>query len=307
MMLALLGDVSGHADGLVDVLDSLGVELTGMRIPDDLVVCQLGNLTGPGPANHEALGIAGQLMANNPGQWIQIIGQRELADLTSGDDHADPYIRALTRTWAEDGRLHPAYAFTTLGIPLTGQDHKRVQMAQGDLLVSHAGLTAGLWHDLGRPGGAAAAVEAINERYLADDPAIWQNGYEHSGAPSLRAGLAQARADMEVHASWARIAATGGQAPFHQAHAHSSVFHYLRNNWTAQAAGSQRAALERQRNGASPADWIPTSHVETSGRHTLTRIAGSVILGLHPEHGILPADTWTAITVTLDQSNPATS
>ncbi|HEY2429591.1 MAG TPA: metallophosphoesterase, partial [Acidimicrobiales bacterium] len=140
MRLALIGDVGGHRDLLVDVLDRLGVDLDTPTMPGDLTIIQVGDLIDRGPDSPGCVEVAAAMMTRWPDQWIQLLGNHEgnrLGGPAFWDEGLEREAEATLLDWWSERRAALAVALRTTEF--------------GDVLVSHGGLTATLWHVLGKP------------------------------------------------------------------------------------------------------------------------------------------------------------
>jgi hypothetical protein len=113
--LAVIGDVGGHADQLRWALDWLGAE--SGRLPPDVVVIQVGDLVDRGPDSMGVLETVTRLLAEQPRQWIQLVGNHELQYLPGGtvfwrEPLADAGVRRLRDWWAA-GSVRVAAAVRT--------------------------------------------------------------------------------------------------------------------------------------------------------------------------------------------------
>ncbi|WP_370949673.1 metallophosphoesterase [Amycolatopsis sp. cg5] len=255
--LAIIGDVGGHAQQLRWALEQLGAD--GGRLPPDLTVIQVGDLVDRGPDSMGVLDIVGELLANQPRQWIQLVGNHEAQHLPGGSEFwPDPLAGAgvdRLREWWADGRVRVAAA---------------VRRVDGDeLLVTHAGLTLASWQALGAPGSAALAAELLNER----PELIWRTG-DH--ARDEEAGPLWAESGAALHEPWM---AYPGIVPFGQIHGHSTLVHFNEQRWRCAGRIRQRAV----------ADW--------RARHVRVRVSGRVFIGVDPRHGRAGAAQWEPLTL----------
>jgi hypothetical protein len=100
-------------------------------LPPDLVVIQVGDLVDRGPDSSGVLDVVARMLAEQPLQWIQLVG-----------NHEAQYLPGGALFWRD---------------PLASAD--------GDeLLLTHAGLTLAGWQELGAPMSAAVAAAALNDR-----------------------------------------------------------------------------------------------------------------------------------------------
>lgn len=212
-LLFLIGDIHGHLDAFEAALAAAGVDLASGRVPAGTVVVQLGDLVHGGPEGDGCVALADRLLAANPdGRYQQLVGNHD-AHYLGGPDVSgravyrpvsDETHRTLQRWWQE-GAARLALAFATREL--------------GPLLVSHGGLCAGLWHELGAPADpeqAAAQIEALRS-----EPAVaFRPGWLMTGTVDHAAGVTGPRSGSELAASWLRE----GALPFAQVHGHEGVW-----------------------------------------------------------------------------------
>lgn len=285
---ALFGDVGGHADPLRAKLLDLGAVPDAplpsasssasstssasalgyaVRLPQDLTVVFVGDLVHRGPDSSSVLALVDHLVARQPEQVVVLAGNHEDQYAHhwrfGGVDKLEDRDADLVRSWWRSGTMRVAAA---------------VRSSVGEeLLVTHAGLTAGLWDWVGKPATAAQAADAVNG-LIPDDPRLRRAGVMLGEvAPDYTAGPLWADALVEVVMSWVeQVGASGEPVPFSQVHGHSSVFWF--------PAGKYRAGFPRM--------LRPVVHVDTVARHTVTRLPGARIIGIDPCHGRDPAPSW---------------
>lgn len=103
----------------------------------------------------------------------------------------------------------------------------------GDLLITHAGTTAGAWRLLGQPASAAETVALINE---AQAPVVWREGGIITGVDDSSAGPIWALAASEVYQSWSTFDTRMSRAEFPtfaQTHGHTSGYSWRHDQWFA--------------------------------------------------------------------------
>lgn len=239
---AVIGDVGGHIDPLVQLLDTLGVGVGDDIVwPEDLHVIQVGDLVHRGPSSAEVVNLVGDLLER--GVWTQIVGNHEQLyvdrPVFGWDEIIAEAAQDLLRSWWADGRLRPGAVVT--------------EPSGEEWLITHAGLTAGFWlHGLGGPASAADAVDALTE--AAADGALWHPGTMLLGSDDDNAGPVWAAAGTEVYPSWPR---SGADLPFSQVHGHSSAFDWNRDRWAAEAWIRPRITLDPERRHA---EFTHTGH-----------------------------------------------
>lgn len=265
---ALIGDVGGHLDAFLSALQGLGVDTGRGHVPPGLLVVQVGDLVHRGPESTGCVQLADRLLHHSDDRYIQLLGNHEAFylggprfrvrdDLTTKADHT-------VQRWWLDRRARLAVALSTA--------------EYGELLVTHAGLTAGLWHRLGSPATPAAAADQLN-RWVGTRPELaFAPGRRlsgHIGAP----GPVWADPTVEVYPSWMGA----GPAPFGQVHGHLAAWDWGTERWPLDTPDEVcRLAI----------DLDPTA------RHSTVHINGSPFIGIDPDHGTEPAATWHPLVLT---------
>ena len=303
--LAIIGDVGGHLLPLVEQLVALGVDVDARRIPSDLVICQVGDLVHKGPDSDAVVRLVGEYLQVNTGQWVQLVGNHESQYLPGGTEFWPSTVSETSRRalldWWGSGQLRIAASFSIAGpTPDAGPDPgaepdegPRVDSCPaGQLLVTHAGLTAGAWRLLGEPATVTEAVELLNR---AEAPVVWRQGGMTTGAVDLAAGPIWARAVREVYASWAlydqsELAREEPAPPpvFPQAHGHTTAFHWRRRRW--------RLAFDEL-----PRLTEPSRLADERRKITRIRIGQRVYFGTDPDAGVAPASVSVPLVLPLAQ------
>lgn len=222
--IAVLGDIGGQLGVLHRVLSDLGV--VADRLPEDLALIQVGDLVrvgGRGLDDVGCLAMVSRCMRANPGRWVQLAGNHDLALLGGPRRQSWPAPSSvesdaaeILRDWWEEGRLH-------LAVALGCREY-------GDVLITHAGLTRGAWRRLGCPADPYTAAELIDAERGRPVETVARGGAltgVDSGPDAERADVIWAEVSTELYAPW--IAA--GDAPFSQIHGHASPWNWAIGNW----------------------------------------------------------------------------
>lgn len=260
---AVIGDVGGQLGALRRELVRLGADHATGTLPADLVVVQVGDLVHRGPDSAGVVRLVDRYLREQPDQWIQLVGNHEAQYLRdpafAWSERLDDVTAATIRDWWSDGLVRVAAT-----VP---------DGWGGELLVTHAGLTAGFWRQvLGAPIAADGAASALNALIGRNDEAIFRPGQLLlGGGPELAAGPLWAVAATELVPSW-----LGAGAPFGQIHGHTSLY-----------AWDQRRFLARD-------DIARRTTIDEAARHESTKLGSTKIIGIDPGHGVGPADSWRA-------------
>lgn len=259
---AVLGDISGHAETLRDELRRLGADSDG-RLPPELVVVQVGDLVHRGPDSEELVELVDDYLNEQPGQWIQLVGNHEALYLGYSSfgwpQRISPPAQRSLRRWWRSGDMLGAVA---------------VHTPDEDVLISHAGVTAGFWRThLAGTADVFEAADRINELAASDPAAFYRSGQLLiGGPPDPAAGPLWAVSATELVPSW-----TGVPMPFSQVHGHTSLV-----DWSGHDL-QPRTPI-----------GLPVQ-VDPVAKHTEVRLTGGRIVGIDPEHGRHhPRQRWQA-------------
>lgn len=272
MAVAVIGDVSGHPDELVHALRVLGADPATLALPGDVTVVQVGGLVGQGPDPEGVLDIVELQLAT--GRWIQLLGSDEAeaaglqpedsAPLPDPRDPATPGLRESDRkrlsSWWDSGRLRAAAAIRVAGHP--------------SMLVTHAGLTHGLWYELRSPTTPEEAVRKLGDTARTDRARFFRSGHAHGAPRSMAAGPVWAMASDELYPSLTMGVELGTPVPFGQIHGHSSPYSWARGSWR---------AAERDRTGL---------RLVRDRRQVVGTVAGQPMAAVAPELGAAGGVRW---------------
>jgi hypothetical protein len=257
----VIGDVGGHLAALRFELVRLGADPHTGDLPADLTVVQVGDLVHRGPDSSGVVALVDRYLREQPGQWIQLVGNHEAFYLGGRSflwpERVDGGTAATIERWWADGSMHVAAALPT---------------AVGDYLVTHAGLTAGFWRAvLGMPTSAATAATALNRLGAGGTSKVFRTGAMLGRRKSGSAGPVWADAARELVPSWFQT-----RMPFGQIHGHCTI-----TDWeTGEVRGSDVVALNTTTNPIT--------------RHEVTTLRGGRIIGVDPGHGVDAAPLWAA-------------
>lgn len=259
---AVIGDVAGHVDELRAELRRLGADRGTGRLPDDLMVVQVGDLVHRGPASDAVVALVDGYLTHQPAQWVQLVGNHEAHYLRDPvfdwpERIADRSRDTLRRWWAAGQMLAATWVHDG---------------AEG-FLITHAGVTADFWRGtLGAPSSAERAAITINSLIGTDDSALFRAGTMlHRRRRARGAGPLWAATAVELLPGW--LATT---LPFSQVHGHDSVF-----DW-------------QQRRFRAAGDVARLTVLDEEAKHETTVLDGGRIIGIDPCHGSRPCRPWRA-------------
>jgi hypothetical protein len=277
---AVIGDVGGHLAALETELTRLGVDLRERRIPESLTVVQVGDLVHRGPDSAGVVALVDELMRENPGRWVQLAGNHEqlyvAAPVFQWRDELDTATIETLQRWWNDGSMQLAWAFESSGIDVRRPGGVLERIGTGGVLVTHAGLTYGMWRELGAPSSASAVAAVINAERHEHTSRVWRPGRMLERWNNTHAGVVWAEAGHELLESWIAAQMAPG---FHQVHGHSSAYWWRNAKW-------------------SPADLARRvdAHKADAARRVLrVEVSHQVIWGCDPQHGVDAAVRWSAL------------
>jgi hypothetical protein len=263
MRIGVIGDIGGHLDVFERALVCLGVDVASAGIPPDLTVVQVGDLVHKGPDSGGCVALADRLLAS--GRYVQLLGNHEAHYLGGPDVRARPGVQeiapaaaAVLRRWHRQRTARLAVAAETT--------------EYGEVLLTHGGLTFGLWRALGSPSSLSLAADRLNS--LLDDPAAaFRPGWLMTGVYDSSAGVTCPRTGVELAAPWLER----GEMPFSQVHGHEGVWYWPSDAFHEDCPPAVRAA----------------STVDTVRRLCSVEISGRVLLSVDWVLGeVAPAGEW---------------
>jgi hypothetical protein len=218
-----------------------------------------------------------EIMRQNPTQWIQLLGNHEENEILRNQfewkERVDDTTRDTLMRWWDEGRMELAWSFESSG---TRDHHSGELRDSGGVLVTHAGMTVGVWEKLGQPGNAHDAARLVNGRRYDYQHPVWNTGVMLERQLRRSAGVVWARADDELLWFWKDEQGPG----FHQVHGHSSAYNWSRGRY-------QRRDLEEQLRGRTS--------VDIQRRHLRTELEGGSIWGCDPQHGEFPVGSFMPV------------
>lgn len=186
---AILGDIHGHYNILAKVLHHLGADVTSRRLPDAITVIQVGDMVHKGPDSAKVLDVCARFARANPGRWYQLMSNHESSHLLGvAYDNcvgcANPELE-ITNSLRE---LH-SQSLLFAAVALQAQDRWWI--------VTHAGLTVGLWRELGEE-PPTTTVEGLNAMLWSDPFNFVRPGALRGYPPSGHADPLWAEVGFEV-------------------------------------------------------------------------------------------------------------
>lgn len=282
----VIGDVAGHLRELRWALRIYGVDVDAARVPDDLVVVQVGDLIHRGPDSAGVIALVDRFLRGpSGGRWIQLIGNHEQPYLfdepTAIARILDEPSVATMRSWWAEGLTQVATSISPDWHQVVVPRRMRSARPAGGILITHAGLTHGAWVELGRPGDATAAAASINADAHGSATVTLREGSLTTGHADPTAGPLWAQAGSELLTPWDR---TTDAAHLNQIHGHTTV-----RGWN----------QERWRPGADATISRGDLRADPTTRQELARVGDRLIWGIDPGHREKPAPRWEPLVIPL--------
>jgi hypothetical protein len=270
----VVGDVGGHLDFLEAALEAAGWDRQTGLLPRRTTVVLVGDLVHKGPESDACVALAWNLLRNNPHNSELLMGNHE-AHYLGGPDlserngvyrigvESEDYLRRL---W-ESGRMKIAHAIHCSEF--------------GATLITHGGLTAGLWRELGSPGTPDIAAEKLNSLPREPSSPVFRPGALLTGEIDFACGPLTPRTGSELAASW--LERSHDSLPFSQIHGHEGVFLFDGGQFHGDVPESvkARSALDRER------------------RFSQVNIGKQTLLSIDPVLGVTPPADYQPAVMTL--------
>lgn len=260
----VFGDTGGHSLPLWRALNNIGVDIELGIIPENIQIIHLGDLIHKGPNTDSIIKVVDKLIHNNPGRWIQILGNHEFQHIEGAPyfwtcDCSDDTINTINEWW-EQGLATPTYAINTPQHIALDVSNKLAQ-PQTSILFSHAGLTQPWWNALQQPQNALEASTQLNQL---DVPLITAPGLM-LGVPNAHPGPVWAVGNTEVFNSWA---ATQHIMPFTQIHGHTTSYVWKAGRWWDQSRNFK--------------PFRDATKLNPTNRSVITQLNQNLLIGIDP-------------------------
>lgn len=207
MKIVMIGDIGGHASAFNHMLNLANVK--NYHIKSNLCVIQMGDLVHKGPQSDECVRIAQRLIENNPDNYIQLYG-----------NHDDAYHNG-TPVHGRSGVVTISSRSQDMLKDFKTSRKVFIAYAHDNILFTHAGLTYGLWKQLGSPSTAKEAAHILNTMWYANNLQVTQPGVLYTGQINLSAGVTWAHTTSELILPWMTHS-----MPFSQYHGHQGTWYW---------------------------------------------------------------------------------
>lgn len=240
MKLHVFGDTGGHSKQLIAGLESIGVDLKRFLIPKDTRILHLGDLIHKGPGSEYLVALVNILMAKNPGQWVQLLGNHEYQHLGGPSFwrcDCTPEMVMIMRDWVEKGTAKTAYGSDNITpaekLSLSARD--TWEPSNSSWLFTHAGVTYNFWkkhHSIKSASDLADKINSLNAKQVNNAGSIL-----FGGPANFNAGPVWAIGVDEVYNSW-NTEKPNIEPPFNQVVGHTTPYSWNRKNWFAGGYGN---------------------------------------------------------------------
>ena len=230
-MVAVIGDVGGHFSEFHEALVGVGMDPRSRELPPGVCVVQVGDLVHKGPDSADVLELVEELLAKSPVEhpnYVQLMGNHEGyylgAQQFAGQNEVSFSDQGRLARWKAEGSLALAVAVSLSG----GESPTPLASGlEGEALISHAGLTHGLWKRVGSPRDAVTTVRALAASYQRDPRDVIRAGMMLGNPVNPKAGVLWAHAGEEVYPGW-----MSHPLPFHLIHGHTTAVWWARKTWS---------------------------------------------------------------------------
>jgi len=257
----VFGDTGGHALPLYNALNQIGADVELGILPKDMRVIHLGDLIHKGPASKSILRVVDKFIRNNPGQWIQVLGNHEFQHIEGSpyfwSCDCDIYDVGIINDWLDEEIAYASYA-TTSHEPIKLNDN--VMSNGGGILFTHAGLTWNWWETSNKNINAGEISSLLN--YLPID--VITTPGEMLGVKGF-AGPVWATGNNEVFNSWLE---STDPMPFMQFHGHTTSYQWKAKRWW--------------RTDEVFASFKEATYLNHTNRSVITKLNDNFLVGVDP-------------------------
>lgn len=263
----VFGDTGGHMKQLFASLRAIGIDPNSGTIPDNVRIIHLGDLIHKGPHSSLLLDKINTLILNNPGQWIQLLGNHEFQHI-----EGSPYFWncscsiqdvGIINDWFEEGLATATYALPAFTEFILGVSKKRpINVPDKGILFSHAGLTWGWWNSFNKNTDVVKLSQELNQQ----DVWVITAAGEMLGLFGRDPGPVWAIGNSEVFDSWQ---AHPDIMPFTQIHGHTTSFIFSQNKWFIPPMKKFNS-------------FKTATKLNPETRAVITYLAGNVLVGIDP-------------------------
>ena len=268
----VFGDTGGHLKQLFASLHEIGVDTKRGIIPEGIRIIHLGDLIHKGPDSSLLLETVDRLIRNNPGQWIQILGNHEFQHIDGS-----PYFWRCTcdmndvgiiNDWFEEGLANATFgieSFDSENTQFEVSNRPQFDIPKTGIFFSHAGLSWNWWNTFGRRTNPVELSEALNslETWVITTPGEMLNVHGKKPGPVWAIG------NSEVFDTWND---REDVMPFAQFHGHTTSYQFPASRWWRTDKAFQ--------------PFKSATKLNPKTRGVITSLAGNLMLGIDPGYSL---------------------
>jgi hypothetical protein len=265
----VFGDTGGHMKPLYASLHALGIDTFNGTIPEGIRIIHLGDLIHKGPHSSVLLEQVDRLIRNNPGQWIQMLGNHEFQHI-----QGSPYFWqcscnfadiTIINDWHEEGLAFATYGIDSYkvdSIVLEQSARKAIPRPDTGIFFSHAGLSKPWWDTFGRIKSPSQLSKVLNKQPVKTItlPGQMLNVFNTLPGPVWAIG------NSEVFDTWHE--GDSVDMPFIQMHGHTTSYQWATNRWW--------------RNDKAFRAFRDNTKLNPKSRAVITKTANNLLIGLDP-------------------------
>lgn len=265
----IFGDTGGHMKQLFASLREIGVDPREGTIPEGVRIIHLGDLIHKGPHSSLLLETVDTLMRNNPGQWVQLLGNHEFQHIAGSPyfwrcDCSEEDVSILN-AWFNEGLAGATFAISKIkNVKLEVSDKPKFEIPDTGVLFSHASLS---WHWWAAFKKLSDPVALSNRLNLLDVSVITTPG-EMLGVSGTQPGPVWAIGNSEVFDSWNN---KDDIMPFMQIHGHTTSYQWGAGRWWRKDKWFQ--------------PFVKATKLNPDARAVITSLAGNLLVGIDPGYG----------------------
>jgi len=261
----VFGDTGGHKSALFSSLVKLGIDIKNGMIPEGTRIIHVGDLIHKGPGSSDILKTVDLLIRNNPGQWVQILGNHEFQHIKGSPvfwkcSCTSVDISIINR-WFESGLAHASFGIDKItSIELEVSAKPKIEVPNKGILFAHGGLTKTWWDILGNvksPSELSAILNGLDARTITSPGQML-------GYINPKVGPVWAIGNDEVFTSWPATS----DMPFMQVHGHTVSYQWSRSKWF--------------RSDPAFKPFRDNTKLNPMSRAVVTKVANSLLIGVDP-------------------------
>lgn len=261
----VFGDTGGHLRQLKSGLEAIGLNRATYKLPEDITVIHCGDLLHKGPNSAGVIYMVDRIMQQNPGQWIQLLGNHEYQYLNGVPfwrEKIDPDAIQLLTKWKEAGLARNAFCIDKPAQFASFESMRRFVAPNKPILLTHAGLTKEYWDLFLKQETDLVKLTARLNSFSPKQ--VGKTGLMIGGVntPTDPAGPIWAHSAREVWYSWH----SEPTIPFTQIHGHTNAFLFEQQRWW----------------GGTPKQFIQNSRTHPASRSVVTQMGDSIIVAIDP-------------------------